>query len=447
MSLLKSVATLATGTVLGHAITAAALPILTRLYTPHDFSVLAVFSSMVAMVSVVACLRFEIAIPLPEDYQEAVSLLLLAFFSAVVGAAVCALVAWLAPDTLASLIRRPDVRPYFGLFPVAVLLTGIYAALQCWQIRQKAFASVAHSRIVQSSAAAGTQLGFAMLGGASTGLVAGYLANPGAGALMLAWKSVQDRDFLRAIRSTGMRSLRATWRAYDRFPKYSTWEALANSAAIQLPVLMIAALAAPTESGHLLLAMTIIQAPMSLIGGAIGQVYLSHAADEHRRENLAGFTVDVLGRLNRVGVGPLLALGIAAPVFFPIVFGVNWARAGELVAWMTPWFALQFLASPVSMALQVAGRQRMALGLQVISLIVRVASVVIAMRLFSGTGMSEAYALSGAVVYALYLFAVLWCVHADFIAFRDRMRQGAKIISAWCLGSVTIALLIWWVQH
>ena len=60
-----SVGVLVSGGVLAHGITALALIVITRLYTPADFSVLAVYGSLLTIISVLACLRFEVAIPLP----------------------------------------------------------------------------------------------------------------------------------------------------------------------------------------------------------------------------------------------------------------------------------------------------------------------------------------------------------------------------------------------
>ena len=54
------------GTAFAQAIAVLALPLLTRLYTPDDFSVLAVYAALLGIISVVACLRLEIAIPMPN---------------------------------------------------------------------------------------------------------------------------------------------------------------------------------------------------------------------------------------------------------------------------------------------------------------------------------------------------------------------------------------------
>jgi O-antigen/teichoic acid export membrane protein len=51
---------------LGQAITVLVSPILTRLYTPEDFGVFGVYASILGIVTVVASLRYEYALPLPE---------------------------------------------------------------------------------------------------------------------------------------------------------------------------------------------------------------------------------------------------------------------------------------------------------------------------------------------------------------------------------------------
>src|SRR5262245_3026619 len=66
---------LVTGTVLAQGITLLFSPLMTRLYAPEAFGVWAVFSSITTIIGVVACLRYEVTIMLPEDEEEGASLL------------------------------------------------------------------------------------------------------------------------------------------------------------------------------------------------------------------------------------------------------------------------------------------------------------------------------------------------------------------------------------
>ncbi len=62
----RNILTLMTGSTIAQAIPIAISPILTRLYTPEDFGVLALFTSLVTIFSVISTGRYEFAIMLPK---------------------------------------------------------------------------------------------------------------------------------------------------------------------------------------------------------------------------------------------------------------------------------------------------------------------------------------------------------------------------------------------
>lgn len=412
MSFLRSVAVLVSGTAIAHGFTALALPVLSRLYTPAEFSLLAVFAGLVAIVSVAACLRFDVAIALPETDEEALTLLALSMGAALLVSASMGLLVLLAPGWMARMLNQPGLQPYLWLVPIAVLLASSYAALQMWFVRQASFSFIARSRVAQSVGGAGTQIAGGLMSLGLPSLLLGHAMNAGVACLLLGYSLVRNANHRSALMSVRWRTLREAWRKYDRFPKFSTLEALCNNAAIHLPIILIAGLGTSSEGGYLMMASYVMQAPMALIGSAIGQVYISHAAREHREGRLGAFTEDVFLKLMKIGAGPILAAGILAPSLFGFVFGADWQRAGVLVAWMTPWFILQFLASPISMALHVTQHQRLALVLQIGGLVVRVASIFIAHALLQGY-LSEGYALSGALFYLVYLYCVFRTTSAN----------------------------------
>jgi hypothetical protein len=67
----RSVAVLASGTAISQAIPIAAMPVLTRLYTPEEFGTVVLYLALASLLGVVATARYELAIPLPHDDIEA----------------------------------------------------------------------------------------------------------------------------------------------------------------------------------------------------------------------------------------------------------------------------------------------------------------------------------------------------------------------------------------
>lgn len=415
------------------------LPILTRLYSPADFATLAVYASLLSLFAAIACLRFEIAIPIPESEEDAVNLFVLALASSATLGAFIGLVVWVCPDQLIALTGQSAFRPYLWLFPLGVWLSGSYAALQYWSTRHRNFKLIARTRLGQATSSAAVQLGFGWAGLAPFGLLFGQLISSGAGVFRLAvdlWR--RHRDALALVR---MRTMVRTFRRYDRFPKYSTLEALANGANIQLPILMIAALAAGPEAGFLMLATRIMAAPMTLVGGAISQVFLANAPDEMRAGRLHLFTSNILRGLIRVGVGPLICAAIVSPYAFPLIFGSGWARAGDIVSWMGPWIVLQFLVSPISMLLHVTESQRRALLLQLTGFLIRVGLVGIA-AVWAPLWLVEIYSISGFIFYFIYLVVVLRISGLKFFDFGVLVLGQWKILVVWLVFSMFLAYLL-----
>jgi len=158
-----------------------ALPQLTRLYDPADFSVLAVYTGLLTTIAVAACLRFEIAIPLPGDDAEAASLLALAVAATSVISILCGVAVLAFPDAIVSALDAPRLAPFLWLLPIGIAFVGFYNAAQYWATRHKRFRAVAVTRFGQAGVGTAVRLGMGVVGLAPLGLLPGPLLMAGAG--------------------------------------------------------------------------------------------------------------------------------------------------------------------------------------------------------------------------------------------------------------------------
>ena len=435
----RSVGVLAGGSALSQGIVFLAMPVLTRLYSPDAFSVMAVYVGLLSVISPVACLRFEIAIPLPKDDRDGVALLVLSLVSSAVLSGCIAVILVFFAVPICKLLNQPRLLSYIWMLPFGIWFLSSYNALQYWATRKHLFGMVARTRLERAVAGVGAQVALGFMKMVPGGLIAGKTINSGAGILGLTRCVIkQEKGVWGTLDKTVFKRVFA---AYDRFPKYSTFESFFNSAAIQFPVILIAAIAIGPEAGYLSLAMMVMQAPMGLIGGSISQVYLSQASTEYRSGNIGPFTTKIIGNLVKLGVGPILFIGIIAPCFFSIIFGSEWYRAGVLVRWMTPWFVLQFLSSPISMALHVAGQQRRALLLQMSGLFIRVGLVAFAGAVAT-KHVSEIYALSGIIFYFIYLWLIIVSVGCSCKRLVVQLFQSVPILLAWVVLGMVFCMII-----
>lgn len=400
---MRQAATLSIGTLLGRGVAVLAMPLLTRIYSPEDFSVLASYSALLGIFAVIACFRFEVAIPLPVSDRTAFHLLVAALLAPLAIAGVIAGVIIGVGERLEQLFPRLAVPGSLWLLPPGVLLVGGYQAMQYWATRKKRFGDVARTRITQAVAGVSAMLGLGLGGAGAMGLTFGHMVMSGAGALGLAFRTL--RGDLSAFRDVQPRNVLAAIQEYRRFPLWSMPEALANVAGMQIPILLIAAMADPGETGQLMLAMQVMVVPMALVGTSVGQVYLSRAPKEQRDGVLATFTLSLIKRLALVGAPPIAFLGLTAPWTFPLVFGEAWARAGVIAAMMVPWIVAQFVVVPVSMIFHVVGKTRTAMAVQVCGLILRLGGMWIAIAI--GVGMTETLMVLTPLFYIFMLVAAI----------------------------------------
>ncbi len=433
--LAKAAAILASGTIAAQGALVLALPILTRIYSPDDFSVLATYASILAIFSSIACLRFEVAIPQPENEDEALSLLRLSLIAPVILSSIAAVLIFFMQAGAFAGHRLPLISEYAWLLPFGLLVVGWYTAISYWFLRSKKYSELSVNKIWQSVSSIFVQLVVGLLFVSPLGLILGHLTNSGAGVLGLFMKL--RRSSTAIFSPIGSRILKATFYKYQNYPKYSVPESLANNSNIQIPVVLIAAWSVGPEVGFLALASRIIQAPVALIGGALSQVYSSRAPEEYRTGNLAGFTAKILEGLIRTGVGPLLFIGIVSPKIFPIVFGVEWGRAGDIVLWMTPWIVMQFLVSPISLALHIMGKQKTALIVQLAGLMIRVGAVLAVVHI-SKQNLVNAYAISGLFFYLIYFAVVLFSIGVELRAVAIMFLRNWFILLGWVGASLLL---------
>nr|WP_274520339.1 oligosaccharide flippase family protein [Ectothiorhodospira sp. 9100] len=141
-----------------------ASPLLTRLYSPEDFGLLAVFAALLGILSVIASLRYQLAIPLPESDEEAAHVVVLGLIIVADMSLLATVLVIFFAQPIADVFNTPALASYLWLLPLALLLSGIYQVFNYWAIRVKAFTPIARTKLTQAIATVSVQLGGYLLG-------------------------------------------------------------------------------------------------------------------------------------------------------------------------------------------------------------------------------------------------------------------------------------------
>lgn len=184
--LLQSAGRLAGAAVVGQLLMLAAMPVLTRLYSPSDFGLFAAFSSLMGLVLVVSSLRYEMAIPLMRNPRSAQSMLVSALVLNAATALASLLVVLVWSEGLAGLLNAPRLASYLFLIPLAILGAGSCRALNLWVLRNQGYSLAARTNLLQGATNVVVQLaaGAAALG--AIGLIVRHILGFTTGGLRLA---------------------------------------------------------------------------------------------------------------------------------------------------------------------------------------------------------------------------------------------------------------------
>lgn len=401
----RAIALVMSGNVIAQAIILLALPIITRIYSPEQMSLLAVYVAILTMITVGACLRFEIAIPIPKDDETAINLAALAMLSTVSVATLVIVVLIVIKITNIQYITEHLLWNYAWLFPLGILFAGFFAAAQYWSIRQRRFFLIGRTRIFQAVVGVVVQIGAGLLNIIPLGLLLGHLLMTSAGFLGLFQLARKNDSHL--IKLVSCSSMREAMVSHKDFPKFSIIEGLATTGAQQIIVLLISIISIGPEAGFFFIAMRALSAPISLITNAVSQVYLQKAPGHLRSGTLQIFTRKIWVAIAIVFVPPLVIFGLFSVPIFEIVLGPEWARVGEMVVFLLPMSLASLFSASVGMVMHITGRQKQMMWLNLFGFVMRVGGV--ALSAFVAPRMLiESYSAASLIVFIIYSWVFYW---------------------------------------
>jgi O-antigen/teichoic acid export membrane protein len=350
-STVRGTLTLAGCTTLGAVIMVAVAPVLTHLFTPAVFGIVALYTSIVSIGAPIGSLRYDLAILLPEDDNDAANVLALSVLLLLPICAFLGVLTWFWSRQIAAWLNAGQLAPYLWLAPVGILGAGMYQALSSWALRKEEYGKIARTRLSQNGGMAVTQVGLgALLSGDPVAMLIGDLVSRYGGVTMLlryAWPWLKGRTI-------SFRLMRATAKRYAKFPFYSTPASLLTAVEIQIPTILLSRYFGPSIVGWYALTYRVLRAPTTVLGQAAAQSLFANAARVSRDpERMQQLTKRATIVLMAVGL-PIFALVVQeGPELFARAFGAGWMKAGLYARILAPALFISFIANPLSNLLNI----------------------------------------------------------------------------------------------
>lgn len=358
----KNVLTLMTGTSVAQALPIAISPILTRIYTPEDFGVLALFTSLTFILGSIANGRYEAAIILPKEDDDALNIAALGTMISTALSLLLLIIIFFLSGRIAHAIGNDSVRPWLYLLPFSVFMTGLYNVLVFYNTRKKRFRDIAKASVLKSFILVIIQLlgGFIWTG--VVGLISGQFISQLFANRRLYLNSVKNKN-KSAVTFQKMKKLAIR---YKDFPKFSFWAVLSNSLSMYLINIMISLFYGIATLGFYSHVQKVLGMPSMLIGSSIGQVFYQEANAERQKTGQAVISFNSTFKKLLIITPVFVIIYFFVEDAFTFVFGDTWRVTGEYAKILTPLYAIRFVSSALSTVISIFEKNKIGLIINIL---------------------------------------------------------------------------------
>jgi len=363
----RNVLTLITGTTIAQAIPIAVSPILTRLYSPEDFGILAIFLALLTIFGSTATARYEFAIMLPHNEKEVINIAALAFFITLLVSIFLLLFILIFHTIILSILNNDKIGHWLYLLPIAVFFVGCFNILNYYNTRNKFYKDIAKAKVVKSFVLAIVPIILGLLKSGAFGLISGQILSQMFANLKLLKNIIKGKALLNNI---SINIMKKEAKKYINFPLYSLPGALSNIFSIHLVNILISTFFSVTTLGFYSLVQKILGMPSALIGGSIGQVYFEKASKEkNEKGNCVNIYKNTIKKSVLIGAIIFIPLYFVVEDIFTFVFGEQWAIAGKYAKIVLPFFYVRFVAATISTTFDIFNALKLELIIQILLLI------------------------------------------------------------------------------
>ncbi|SNV42455.1 colanic acid exporter [Chryseobacterium taklimakanense] len=386
---LRNVTTLAAGTIISQIVVVAVSPLLSRLFTVEDFGALSIFTSFTVFLAVVSTGRYEFAIGLPEDDNQAKKIVKLIFC---IGAYVSVFY-FLAIIVLREVLKINDPTGFLSykeayIAPFYILCIAIYSALSYWNQRYKRYKSITIANSLQVISTAFSSIVFGLLG-LHSGMIWALLV--GIVAAIFYFVLRDTTIFSQVLKQKEIKQVAIH---YSSFPRYMIFSDLSLSASQQFIPIVFSVFYGATVVGLFSMANRMLRLPNIIITSAIGNVFRNDAIDSFReRGNCTSLYWSTFKKLIAMSFPIYFLLFILSPWLFEFVFGPEWYEAGVYARIICVFLFFEFVASPLNSLFYIRDRQKLFMMLQVFN------------TFFGGVGIYMGYRFCNNPYYSLMFFS------------------------------------------
>lgn len=396
---LRNVLTLMSGVFLSQIVLFCGSMILTRIFSPEDFGLVAFYISIVNILVVVSTLRYEHSIILPKTDSDSYDIMKITKKIVVYFSITLLLIIILFNNEILNFISKPELKYFFNFLPLFIILNSFFFIYRSWLVRKKKFKRIAIGTSIKSIA---LTLSLIIGGIIYNDIIVFLFANILAQMLETLYLKyeISKGDY---NKSNALKQLKK----YIDFPKYSLPSDLISTYSSQNPILLFSSFFGDYVVGQFSITQRVLAIPIKFISGSTLEVYKQKASEAYNEiGNCFNIFKSTFKTLFLVGLVPTIILFFLAPKLFEVLFGQEWIDAGLYARYLLPMFFLQFSIRPLSYTLYIAGKQNYNLYWQIGLLILTSIGIYIGVLFESSHVSILGFSLAYSFMYLIYFLLI-----------------------------------------
>ena len=344
--LIKNILILVSGTTIAQLIPIILQPLLRRYFSPEEFGTYAVYLSLIGILIVIASMKYELAIILPEKDKTATNILTLAVLFNLVFSFVLLIIIVLFRRPVSNLINLPaQYSIYLYLVPLGVFLYSMYQSINYWLIRKKLFFSISLNKFIRRGTEGSSQI-MLMFSKVSAGLVIGDIIGHFANCISGITQALRNDIKFTHV---SIIKLKYVFKKYIEYPKYNVVPSFMSACSYFLPAIFINKFYSSEYTGYFDLSKLMLSIPLALIATSISNVLLQRVSEKYRNnESFIRELLPVLTIVAIIVIVEIVVITFFAVDLFELFFGELWGFSGKISKIMIWSYAFSFIVASFS---------------------------------------------------------------------------------------------------
>lgn len=338
------------------------LLILPRFYTPEDFALFGIFSSLVFIIIEIVNLKLDIAIQVANETQRKYLTQI-----AIIAAFIISLIVFFF-----SIVYVLNSQHYYYLFlPLITLAYGINQSMVAWLNIHHKNHLISTYRVLIVIVNFVVSFCCIYFWNLHLGLIFGFITAQSVAALFLL---IINRSVFKSIISFD--EMKNHFQVFSQFPKFGVLSSLINTITQNGIIPSIVYFFGNTLGGFYTMGSKVIAAPSGLYQTALTQIFMQQAVHLSPTE-LHKMSKKILFFGFSIGILPSILVLIFGGNIFSFLFGEEWQVAGNIASYIVLWYFVGALVNPINFILDIYQKLAIELYWNIASFVLKISCLLI----------------------------------------------------------------------